>query len=98
MMRTINMEYTFKGKVKKLIAKKDNYHVSFSYSDTIKFGTKELNPAFSDENNKSYDILQDNNEFVVEKELFDFISAHTKEELIIHYEGKDIKKVELIYE
>lgn len=104
--------YTFKGTVKRLEFNTGNgntYQVSFDYCDSNKVcvqGT-EYGVAYELTNvdSPNLDSLKTNESFIIQKDLFDFLSQHAKEDLEISYEYEDdkkknkiIKKVVLCYE
>lgn len=102
--------YTFKGTVKRLELNAGNgntYQVSFDYCDSNKVRVNETEYGVAYEGSK-LDSLEMNESFIIQdddKDLFDFLSQHAKEDLEISYEYEDnktknkiIKKVVLCYE
>lgn len=103
--------YTFKGTVKRLELNAGNgntYQVSFDYCDSNKVcvqGT-EYGVAYELTNvdSPNLDSLKTNESFIIQdddKDLFDFLSQHAKEDLEILYNSpadRKIKKVVLCYE
>lgn len=106
--------YTFKGTVKRLEFNAGNgntYQVSFDYCDKVRVQDTEYGVAYelTDVDLPNLDSLKTNESFIIQdddKDLFDFLSQHAKEDLEISYENegseaknnKIIKKVVLCYE
>ena len=102
--------YTFKGTVKRLELHAGNgntYQVSFDYCDKVRVRETEYGVAYE---GSKLDSLEMNESFIIQKDLFDLLSQHAKEDLEISYENeqtsednkvknnKIIKKVVLCYE
>ena len=94
--------FKFRGKVKKLtldtVSSTPIYKVSFEYCDKVKVQDTEYGVASNVENQTCKLKPLKEKEFTAGTEIFNFISHHKKEVLIISFEDSEIKKVEVDYE
>ncbi len=94
--------FKFRGKVKKLAIdvalSTPIYEVSFEYCDKVKVQDTEYGVASNVENQTCELKPLKEKEFTASAEIFNFISQHKKEVLIVSFEGSQIKKVEVDYE
>ena len=90
---------TFKGRVKTLNINNEIYQVSFDYSDKIKIGKDEYGVAYElNEETLNISSINTDEEFSTSKEIFDFLSQHSLEEIEVTYDKKEINGVKLRYE
>lgn len=86
-----------KVRVKSLLVKNCNFTCQFIGCDTVCVCNKEYKLAYDDTKNPPIVIFNDSKKYNVKKKLFDFISVHSKESMIIEIKGNAVTGVELIY-
>ncbi len=94
--------FKFRGKVKKLAIdvalSTPIYEVSFEYCDKVKVQDTEYGVASNVKNQTCGLKPLKEMKFTADAEIFNFISQHKKEVLIVSFKKADIKKVEVDYE
>lgn len=86
-----------KVRVKSLSAEGGEYTCQFICCDSVSVCNKEYKLACDDAKDPPIIIFNDSKKYNVKKKLFDFISAHSKETMIIEIGGNAVTGVELIY-